>query len=90
MSHFHENIESVHEFASRLQVASVIKVTPESAMLKWHQERKEDIYASTKREPLGKPMSRGYNIPEEMGATKAFGSFIDASESAHFCLQSTK
>ncbi|GAQ80676.1 hypothetical protein KFL_000590290 [Klebsormidium nitens] len=59
-------------------VASVIRATPESAMLKWHQERKEDIYASTKREPLGKPMSRGYVIPDELGTTKAFGSFIDA------------
>lgn len=58
----------------------MIKVSPESAMLKWHQERKEDIYASTKREPLGKPMSRGYVIPEELGTTKAFGSFIDASK----------
>lgn len=45
---------------------------PTSELMQWRLDRQEDIYASTKREPLGKSFSRGHVLPAEF-ATKAFG-----------------
>jgi len=42
-----------------------MNVYPTSKTLQWKLERADDIYKSTKTEPLGKSMTRGHKIPLE-------------------------
>lgn len=65
----HRNGESVAE-----QLANY----PTTDMARWQLEQSEDIYASTKREPLGRGYQRGTRIPAGMGTDRPFGMVVDA------------
>lgn len=43
--------------------AGLMSNYPTSELMQWRLERQEDIYASVKREPLGKSYSRGHSLP---------------------------
>jgi len=55
--------------------------TETSALQKWKLDRSEDIYKSSKAEPLGKSLSRGHVIP--LDKNHAFGQSIGAREKNH-------
>eukprot|EP00899_Mesostigma_viride_P021848 jgi/Mesvir1/29665/Mv21506-RA.1 len=57
-----------------------IHTYPDSPLQQWHQENAERIYASSKREPLGKGYVRGYNLPDGAGIEKPLGVSINARE----------
>mmetsp|Transcript_23843 Transcript_23843/g.28802 ORF Transcript_23843/g.28802 Transcript_23843/m.28802 type:complete len:451 (+) Transcript_23843:210-1562(+) len=63
-------------------VESVIANYPTSELMQWRLDRQEDVYASSKREPLGKSMLRGHKLPEAVGGHAStdtpFGVHIDA------------
>mmetsp|Transcript_28766 Transcript_28766/g.70933 ORF Transcript_28766/g.70933 Transcript_28766/m.70933 type:complete len:452 (-) Transcript_28766:47-1402(-) len=46
---------------------------PTSELMQWRLDRQEDIYASTKREPLGKSFNRGHAHPDGLGTSRPFG-----------------
>jgi len=54
-------------------VAEVIKNFPESELMQWRLERQEDVYASSKREPLGQSYNRGHKLPQGLGTDVPFG-----------------
>jgi len=56
----------------------VMKTFPASELMQWRLERQEDIYESSKREPLGKSYNRGHVLPEGMGTERPFGTTIGA------------
>lgn len=60
--------------------ADYIKCYPDSEVARWKLDRAEDIYESSKREPLGKGYVRGHRIPDHLGTTEAFGTKIGAKE----------
>lgn len=45
------------------KVAQVIATYPQNEMMLWKRERQEEIYASAAREPLGRSMLRGHELP---------------------------
>lgn len=51
---------------------------PNTEMGRWQLEQLEDIYASSKREPLGQGYVRGHKIPDGLGTERPFGMAIDA------------
>lgn len=53
--------------------AATMKQLPESQVQQWRDARKEEIYASSTREPLGSGYVRGHNLPAGAGTTEAFG-----------------
>lgn len=57
---------------------AVMKYYPDSELMRWRQERQEDIYESSKREPLGKSYNRGHVIPGGLGTERPFGTTIGA------------
>lgn len=57
---------------------NVMRNYPSSELMQWRLERQEDVYASSKKEPLGKSALRGHQIPEHLGQQQPFGHFIDA------------
>ena len=60
---------------SHESVNQVMKSYPTSDLMIWEREQREQVYESAKRDPLGKSMTRGHNIPESIST---FGSKIDA------------
>lgn len=60
----------------------VFKTYPESDMMRWTLDRSEDVYHSSKREPLGKSWNRGHSIPSHMGKDIPFGQRINAKENS--------
>eukprot|EP00976_Prorocentrum_cordatum_P067582 1178806-Prorocentrum_minimum.AAC.2 len=54
-------------------VDAVIKNFPESELMQWRLERQEDVYASSKREPLGASYCRGHKLPDGLGTEVPFG-----------------
>ncbi|XRB21531.1 EF-hand domain-containing family member B [Pseudoscourfieldia marina] len=64
-------------------VAEVIQTVEKSELKEWAKERREDIYASNKREPLGKSLNRGHKLPEVLETGEApFGNAVGATELA--------
>ncbi|DBA88436.1 TPA: hypothetical protein ACH3X2_004926 [Trebouxia sp. C0005] len=61
-------------------VADYIKSYPQSSLAQWALQRAEDVYASSKREPLGKGYVRGHQIPNGLGIATPFGVAIHAKE----------
>ncbi|KAK9804914.1 hypothetical protein WJX72_011725 [[Myrmecia] bisecta] len=61
-------------------VPESIRSYPESALLQWDMQRREEVYASSKREPLGKGYVRGHRIPEGLGSHVPFGKPVHARE----------
>ncbi|KAA6430086.1 MAG: flagella associated [Trebouxia sp. A1-2] len=59
-------------------VADYIKSYPQSSLAQWALQRAEDVYASSKREPLGKGYVRGHQIPNGLGIATPFGVAIHA------------
>ena len=49
--------------------ADVMATYPRSELDQWRLERTEDVYASTRREPLGKSFVRGHQIPDKFNRT---------------------
>lgn len=49
-----------------VKVHEVLNTAPKSYLMEKAVEKRESIYLSNKREPLGKAMSRGHNLPAEM------------------------
>ena len=49
--------------------ADVMATYPRSELDQWRLERTEDVYASTRREPLGKSFVRGHHIPDKFNRT---------------------
>lgn len=54
-------------------MGEVIRQLPHSEVAQFHMARGEQIYASTKREPVGKAASRDYVLPEGLGSEIPFG-----------------
>lgn len=66
-----------------LHVPDVITQHAPSQILEAMNERKEEVYQSNRREPLGKAYSRGHNLPEKTSDAKfRFGIESVASEDA--------
>lgn len=63
-------------------VESVIAPYPQSELMRWRLERQEDLYHSSKLEPLGRSMNRGHVLPPEMGDSVPFGRPVGAVEKA--------
>jgi len=61
-------------------VVGLIRTYPQSELMQWRLERQEDVYESSKREPLGKSYMRGHKLPEGLGGEKPFGTIIGAME----------
>lgn len=61
-------------------VAANIKSFPETEVARWKLERSEDVYASSKTEPLGHSMVRGHKIPGHLGNERPFGMIVGAKE----------
>jgi len=62
-------------------VAENMKGTyPSTEMGRWALEQAEDVYDSSKKEPLGRGYKRGHKIPDQMGTTKPFGMTLGAKE----------
>lgn len=61
-------------------VGNVIASYPKSQLMRWRLERQEDIYHSSKLEPLGKSMNRGHVLPQGMGEEVPFGRPVGAVE----------
>uniref|UniRef100_A0A7S2VV15 EFHB C-terminal EF-hand domain-containing protein n=1 Tax=Chlamydomonas chlamydogama TaxID=225041 RepID=A0A7S2VV15_9CHLO len=59
-------------------VSDYLKGYPNTEIGRWALERSEDVYASSKKEPLGKGFVRGYKIPDGLGTERPFGVVIDA------------
>jgi len=62
-------------------VGAVIQNYPTEELMQWRLERQEDIYASSKNEPLGRSMQRGHKLPTHMdggAAAKPFGTRVEA------------
>mmetsp|Transcript_15215 Transcript_15215/g.49938 ORF Transcript_15215/g.49938 Transcript_15215/m.49938 type:complete len:434 (+) Transcript_15215:25-1326(+) len=53
----------------------LIQTFPTSDLMQWRLERQEDIYASSKNEPLGRSMQRGHKLPAE---GEPFGTRVNA------------
>mmetsp|Transcript_4493 Transcript_4493/g.7571 ORF Transcript_4493/g.7571 Transcript_4493/m.7571 type:complete len:442 (+) Transcript_4493:85-1410(+) len=51
---------------------------PTTELGRWQLEQAENIYASSKHEPLGRGYERGTQIPAGMGTERPFGMVIDA------------
>lgn len=49
--------------------ADVMATYPRNELDQWRLERTEDVYASTRREPLGKSFVRGHDIPDAFNVT---------------------
>jgi len=49
-----------------VKVHEIMNTAPKSYLLEQAERRKEEIYYSSKREPLGKPFVRGHEIPDKM------------------------
>lgn len=65
------------------QVPDVFAHGPQTEMEEYVQARKEAVYRSTQREPLGRPMQRGHVLPPQTQAADfKFGVATDASEAA--------
>lgn len=60
--------------------AHTMKQVPESAVAQWSLARKEEIYASSVREPLGAGYVRGFKLPEGAGTTRPFGVVYGSKE----------
>jgi hypothetical protein len=60
--------------------ANMMKQLPDSQVAQWSQARKEEIYASSTREPLGAGFVRGHKLPEGAGTTQPFGIVLGARE----------
>jgi len=56
-----------------VKVHEVLNTAPKSMLLAKATAKKESIYLSHKREPLGKQYTRGHELPNGMGVTKGFG-----------------
>ena len=54
-------------------VGDVIASYPSSELARWTLDRSEDVYASVRREPLGRGYTRGHALPDGLGTTKGFG-----------------
>ena len=55
-------------------VGDVIATYPTTDLMRFQLDRLEDVYASTRREPLGKTYVRGHDcIPSGVGETIPFG-----------------
>ena len=65
-------------------VGDVIATYPTTDLMRFQLDRLEDVYASTRREPLGKTYVRGHAIPSGLGETIPFGApgGVDARSSA--------
>ncbi|KAL3146785.1 hypothetical protein ABBQ38_014767 [Trebouxia sp. C0009 RCD-2024] len=61
-------------------VADYIGSYPQSSLAQWALQRSEDVYASSKREPLGRGYVRGHHIPAGLGAAVPFGVAVHAKE----------
>ena len=53
--------------------ANALRPWPTTAISQWNMERKESIYATNQREPLGRSMQRGHVLPPGLGTEKPFG-----------------
>ena len=63
-----------------------MKTFPASELMQWRLERQEDIYESSKREPLGKSYNRGHVLPEGMGTERPFGKAEEEVRVDHVCV----
>jgi len=63
-------------------VQDVIKNYPSSELMQWRLERQEDVYKSSKAEPLGRTALRGHQLPEHLNHAP-FGDFIDAKDKSY-------
>jgi hypothetical protein len=59
--------------ASKESAAECMASYPDSEIGKWKLEQSETVYASVRKEPLGRSPSRGYNLPDGLGTTKPAG-----------------
>jgi len=56
-----------------VKVHEVLNTAPKSYLIEKAVEKKESIYLSHKREPLGKSFRRGHNLPPQMGSSVPYG-----------------
>eukprot|EP00879_Flechtneria_rotunda_P013223 GHRR01013808.1.p1 GENE.GHRR01013808.1~~GHRR01013808.1.p1 ORF type:complete len:233 (+),score=43.48 GHRR01013808.1:312-1010(+) len=66
--------------ASQESAAECMATYPDSEIGRWKLEKCEEVYASTKREPLGHTYSRGHQIPAGLGTQVAFGKPLHTQE----------
>ena len=68
---------------SSLTVGEVMRTKEKSEMKEWAKEQAENIYDSSKREPLGRSMLRGHKLPDALASGEAaFGDVVGAEELA--------